>query len=92
MTSTYSSMTPSETGDSDQEADSSVAGQGRARRGASHETLSTTVTSADEFVWIDSHNRLVEVQHLPWSHEDILRVISQVILASHWSDRGNTDL
>ena len=47
----------------------------RKEREASHETLSTTVTSADEFVWIDSHNRLVEVQHLPWSTEDILRVI-----------------
>ena len=29
----------------------------RKEREASHETLSTTVTSADEFVWIDSHNR-----------------------------------
>ena len=47
----------------------------RKEREASHETLSTTVTSADEFVWIDSHNRLVEVQHLPWSSEDILRVV-----------------
>ena len=32
---------------------------GRKEREASHETLSTTVTSADEFVWIDSHNRCV---------------------------------
>ena len=29
----------------------------RKEREASHETLSTTVTSADEVVWIDSHNR-----------------------------------
>jgi hypothetical protein len=26
------------------------------------DTANTTVTSADEFVWIDSYNRLVELQ------------------------------
>ena len=35
------------------------------------------VTSADEFVWVDSHNRLVELQHFPWSNHDILKVIEK---------------
>ncbi|ODN02290.1 Ankyrin repeat and BTB/POZ domain-containing protein 2 [Orchesella cincta] len=35
------------------------------------------VTSADEFVWVDSHNRLVELQHYPWSNHDILKVIEK---------------
>ena len=26
-------------------------------------------------MWIDSHNRLVEVQHLPWANEDLHKVI-----------------
>ena len=79
---TYSSLSE------DSEAESGMTGElgerpgegernrfSRTARGASHETLSTTVTSADEFVWIDSHNRLVEVQHLPWTNEDLHRVI-----------------
>ena len=52
----------------------SDAGRGDVTRDA--ETLSTeVVTSADEFVWIDSHNRLVEVQQLPWTSEDLARVV-----------------
>lgn len=35
------------------------------------------VTSADEFVWIDSHNRLVELQQLPWTSADLSKVIKR---------------
>ncbi|XP_055854644.1 ankyrin repeat and BTB/POZ domain-containing protein 2 isoform X2 [Episyrphus balteatus] len=47
----------------------------RLGRYSSLETVNTNVTSADEFVWVDSHNRLVELQHPPWSQHCILRVI-----------------
>lgn len=47
----------------------------RLGRYSSLETVNTNVTSADEFVWIDSHNRLVELQHPPWTQHCILRVI-----------------
>lgn len=47
----------------------------RLGRYSSLETVNTNVTSADEFVWIDSHNRLVELQHPPWSQHCLLRVI-----------------
>ena len=40
------------------------------------EAHNTTVTSADEFVWIDSYNRLVELQKFPWNHTDLCTVIS----------------
>ena len=40
------------------------------------ETHNTTVTSADEFVWIDSYNRLVELQKFPWNHTDLCTVMS----------------
>ncbi|XP_017016440.1 ankyrin repeat and BTB/POZ domain-containing protein 2 isoform X1 [Drosophila kikkawai] len=46
----------------------------RLGRYSSLETVVTT-TSADEFVWVDSHNRLVELQHPPWSQPCILRVL-----------------
>jgi ankyrin repeat/BTB/POZ domain-containing protein 2 len=35
------------------------------------------VTTADEFVWVDSHSRLVELQHVPWSNHDILKVVEK---------------
>ncbi|XP_022255677.1 LOW QUALITY PROTEIN: ankyrin repeat and BTB/POZ domain-containing protein 2-like [Limulus polyphemus] len=44
-------------------------------RHSSLETLNTNITSADEFVWLDSHNRLVELQQCPWSNHDVLKVI-----------------
>lgn len=44
-------------------------------RYSSLETVNTNVTNADEFVWVDSHNRLVELQHPPWSSHCIIRVI-----------------
>jgi ankyrin repeat and BTB/POZ domain-containing protein 2 len=47
----------------------------RLGRYSSMETVNTNVTSADEFVWVDSHNRLVELQHPPWSQYCLLRVI-----------------
>ncbi|XP_023349205.1 ankyrin repeat and BTB/POZ domain-containing protein 2 [Eurytemora carolleeae] len=72
--STFSSMSEYES-----EPDSSdmheVQERNRKCRASSQETLSTTVTSADEFVWIDSHNRLVEVQQVPWTAEDIHKVL-----------------
>ncbi|CAL4082308.1 unnamed protein product, partial [Meganyctiphanes norvegica] len=49
----------------------------RLMRHSSLETINTNVTAADEFVWVDSHNRLVELQQLPWSNHDVLRVIQQ---------------
>ena len=85
----YSSMSECEEEEEDEDE-----GRGRRRRvESSQETLSTTVTSADEFVWIDSHNRLVEVgipfsplsvpssvsqvQQLPWTSEDLVKVVQQ---------------
>ncbi|XP_018020102.1 uncharacterized protein LOC108676527 isoform X2 [Hyalella azteca] len=65
-TSTYSSMSGSE-GESNR----------RLVRHSSLETINTNVTAADEFVWVDSHDRLVELQQLPWSNHDVLRVIQQ---------------
>ncbi|XP_044582479.1 ankyrin repeat and BTB/POZ domain-containing protein 2 isoform X2 [Cotesia glomerata] len=65
-TSTYSSLSGSE---------SSEPAVRRLMRHSSLETINTNVTSADEFVWVDSHNRLVELQSLPWSHHDVLRVL-----------------
>lgn len=47
----------------------------RLGRFSSMETVNTNVTSADEFVWVDSHNRLVELQHPPWSQYCLMRVI-----------------
>ena len=59
---TYSSMSEDndsdgESGVTDQDQDQRHTRVSRKEREASHETLSTTITSADEFVWIDSHNR-----------------------------------
>lgn len=47
----------------------------RLGRYASLETVNTNVTNADEFVWVDSHNRLVELQHPPWSQHCIIKVL-----------------
>ncbi|KAM7358106.1 ankyrin repeat and BTB/POZ domain-containing protein 2 isoform 2-T3 [Cochliomyia hominivorax] len=47
----------------------------RLGRYASLETVNTNVTNADEFVWVDSHNRLVELQHPPWSQHCIMKAI-----------------
>lgn len=47
----------------------------RLGRYSSLETVNTNVTSADEFVWVDSHNRLVELQHPPWSQYCLMKVI-----------------
>ncbi|XP_034122546.1 ankyrin repeat and BTB/POZ domain-containing protein 2 isoform X1 [Drosophila guanche] len=48
-----------------------------ARRLGRYSSLETVITStsADEFVWVDSHNRLVELQHPPWSQQCIIRVL-----------------
>lgn len=42
---------------------------------SSVETINTNVTSAEEFVWVDSRNRLVELQHPPWNQHCIMRVL-----------------
>ena len=44
--------------------------------GGGSEIHGTTVTPADEFVWIDSYNRLVELQKFPWNHTDLCSVIA----------------
>ncbi|CAG0910248.1 unnamed protein product, partial [Cyprideis torosa] len=49
------------------------------------ETINTNVTAADEFVWVDSHNRLVELQQLPWSNHDVLCVIKHGRCRDSWS-------
>ncbi|XP_063697314.1 ankyrin repeat and BTB/POZ domain-containing protein 2 [Culicoides brevitarsis] len=66
-TSTYSSLSAG--------SESSVEPVRRLARYSSMETINTNVTSADEFVWVDSHNRLVELQHPPWSQHCVMRVI-----------------
>lgn len=40
-----------------------------------NDSINTNVTTADEFVWVDSHNRLVELQHPPWNQHCIMRVV-----------------
>ncbi|KAF5308313.1 hypothetical protein FQR65_LT06307 [Abscondita terminalis] len=66
-TSTYSSVSAG--------SESSEPAIRRLIRHSSLETINTNVTNADEFVWVDSHNRLVELQHLPWTNHCILRVL-----------------
>ena len=47
-------------------------------RHSSLETIGTNITSAgDEFVWISSDSRLVELQHYPWTNGDVLRLLQQ---------------
>lgn len=62
----------------------------RLGRYSSMETVNTNVTAADEFIWVDSHNRLVELQHPPWSQHCILRVIRAGRCSQH-SDRISTE-
>ena len=33
--------------------------------------ITNSTAAADEFVWIDSYNRLVELQKFPWNHGDL---------------------
>ncbi|CAK1544775.1 unnamed protein product [Leptosia nina] len=44
-------------------------------RQPSLDTVCTNVTSADEFVWVDSHNRLVELRCVPWTASEITRAL-----------------
>lgn len=62
----------------------------RLGRYSSMETVNTNVTSADEFVWVDSHNRLVELQHPPWSQYCLMRVI-RVGRCRDFSDRVSAE-
>lgn len=73
-TSTYSSLSGSEGG---------AEPMRRLIRHSSLETINTNVTVADEFVCVDSYNRLVELQQLPWSNHDVLRVIQNGRIKEH---------
>ncbi|CAH0721393.1 unnamed protein product, partial [Brenthis ino] len=44
-------------------------------RQPSLDTVCTNVTSADEFVWVDSHNRLVELRCVPWTPSEVSRAL-----------------
>ncbi|CAB3228872.1 unnamed protein product [Arctia plantaginis] len=44
-------------------------------RQPSLDTVCTNVTSADEFVWVDSHNRLVELRCVPWTASEVTRAL-----------------
>ncbi|XP_034825710.1 ankyrin repeat and BTB/POZ domain-containing protein 2 isoform X2 [Maniola hyperantus] len=44
-------------------------------RQPSLDTVCTNVTSADEFVWVDSHNRLVELRYVPWTAGEVTRAL-----------------
>ncbi|XP_059059495.1 ankyrin repeat and BTB/POZ domain-containing protein 2 [Achroia grisella] len=44
-------------------------------RQPSLDTVCTNVTSADEFVWVDSHNRLVELRRVPWTASEVSRAL-----------------
>ncbi|XP_054719249.1 ankyrin repeat and BTB/POZ domain-containing protein 2-like [Uloborus diversus] len=71
-TSTYSSMSGSESEP-----------VRRLIRHSSLETINTNITNADEFVWVDNHTRLVELQRVPWSNHDILKVMQTGRLREH---------
>lgn len=62
----------------------------RLGRYSSMETVNTNITSADEFVWVDSHNRLVELQHPPWSQYCLMRVI-RIGRCRDFSDRVSAE-
>ncbi|KAG7305808.1 hypothetical protein JYU34_009955 [Plutella xylostella] len=60
--------------------ESNSAAEARRRRAPlvrqpSLDTVCTNVTSADEFVWVDSHNRLVELRCVPWTPTEITRAL-----------------
>ncbi|XP_076274350.1 ankyrin repeat and BTB/POZ domain-containing protein 2 isoform X2 [Rhynchophorus ferrugineus] len=76
-TSTYSSVSAG--------SESSEPAIRRLMRHSSLETINTNITNADEFVWVDSHNRLVELQHLPWTNHCILRVLQSGRCKEHMS-------
>lgn len=65
--STYSSLSA--------ESETSVHAQNLDRY-SSLETVNTNVTTADSIVWIDNHNRLVELANTPWTQQCISRVIA----------------
>lgn len=68
--STYSSHSADSAGNIDN-------ARGLNRDFSSVETINTNVTSAEEFVWVDSRNRLVELQNPPWNQHSIVRVLRQ---------------
>ncbi|XP_042902345.1 ankyrin repeat and BTB/POZ domain-containing protein 2 [Parasteatoda tepidariorum] len=55
----------------------------RLMRHSSLETINTNITNADEFVWVDNHTRLMELQRVPWSNHDILKVMQTGRLREH---------
>ncbi|XP_026479832.1 ankyrin repeat and BTB/POZ domain-containing protein 2-like [Ctenocephalides felis] len=72
--------------ESSSEALHNPAGGLLARHSSSLETVDTSATGADEFVWVDSHNRLVELHRAPWSARCIGRLIRHGRCRPH-SDR-----
>ncbi|KAG8199228.1 hypothetical protein JTE90_003656 [Oedothorax gibbosus] len=80
-TSTWSSTSYS----SESEAAAHAQGGGAVRRLMRHSSLETVHTTAagDEFVWVDNHARLVELQRVPWSNHDILKVMQTGRLREH---------
>lgn len=55
----------------------------RLMRHSSLETINTNITSAEEFVWVDNHARLVEMQQVPWNNHDVLKVLQNGRLKDH---------
>lgn len=57
------------------ESESSIPAQNLDRY-SSLETVNTNVTSVDSIVWIDNHNRLIELARTPWNQQCIMRVLA----------------
>lgn len=57
------------------ESESSIPAQ-HFDRYSSLETVNTNVTTVDSIIWIDNHNRLIELAHTPWNQQCIMRVIA----------------
>ncbi|XP_072942209.1 ankyrin repeat and BTB/POZ domain-containing protein 2 isoform X2 [Epargyreus clarus] len=78
--STATSGASSAGGGSNGAPESGSAAEARRRRAPlvrqpSLDTVCTNVTSADEFVWVDSHNRLVELRCVPWTAGEVTRAL-----------------
>ena len=41
--------------------------------------METNLIFSDEFVWIDSHSRLVELQQLPWTQSEVMKVLQRTL-------------
>ncbi|CAH0663406.1 unnamed protein product, partial [Chilo suppressalis] len=75
-----SSSTATSGGSNNGATETGSAAEARRRRAPlvrqpSLDTVCTNVTSADEFVWVDSHNRLVELRCVPWTGGEVSRAL-----------------